>query len=776
MGSFAVLESGGIRNPFEIVGVDNSTSGARGLMRTVILGSGAVNYNHPFSRLPLLPPRARTPYTAFPAVTAPDLQSASAVSRSAPPLDAGAEASPSLGASRGLEAYRRNKQIVWSVACGLCATLGFAGEHALAWPTPGWVTLYVTAYAFGSFELLRKMFGSARAGKFVFDIDLLMILAAVGAAILGQWAEGALLLFMFSLAAALEHYAMGRARRAIRALAELTPAVARVIRDGREAEVPVEQVPVGEVVLVRPAERMPVDGTVRSGRSAVDQAPITGESIPVDKSPGDEVFAGTINGEGALEVVTTRAAGDRTLDRVIQLVEEAQSQKSPTQHFTERFEAFFVPAVLITDLLVIVVPPLLGVWDWRTSFYRGMALLTGASPCALALGTPAAVLAGIAQAARNGVLIKGGMHLENLGTVRALAIDKTGTLTTGRPEVTDLAPAAGSSEDELLRVAAAVERKSQHPLARAIVRRAGAAGVELPEAGDLHSVTARGVRSSVDGVPVEIGSLRMWQRVNNDFEADGDGSDGRHDSQHAAGAATKERSPGSGAVTAQNGDAIPSSDVPADVVRSVERLASDGRSVVVVRQGDRFLGVLGLADLPRPNVRAVLDRFRSLGVRPLVMLTGDHRSVAEAVGKQVGVDAVRAELLPEDKVAVVRDLQARHERVGMVGDGVNDAPALAAATVGIAMGGAGTAAALETADVALMGDDLSKLLFGVDLSRKANAIIRQNVCIALVVIVMLIISTTTGLLGIGWAVLFHEGSTLVVIANALRLLAYRGSR
>ena len=642
---------------------------------------------------------------------------------------------------------RRSFELYLSLACGAAAALAFAAQHWLGWPRWGWLALYVSAYVLGSFQLLGAMAATIRRGHFKFDIDLLMILAAVGAACLGQWAEGALLLFMFSLAHALETYALGRARRAIKALSEVAPAVARVVRDGREIDVPVERVSVGEVVLVRPAERVPVDGIVVSGRSAVDQAPITGESVPVDKTPGDEVFAGTVNGEGALEVRTTRAAGDRTLDRVVQLVEEAQAQKSATQDFTERFERYFVPAVLTVDLLVILVPPLLRLpgWTWSVSFYRGMALLTGASPCALALGTPAAVLAGVAQAARRGVLVKGGMHLESLGLVRALALDKTGTLTTGRPQVTDVVPAGGGSADELLRVAAAVERKSQHPLARAVVRRAQDVGLDVPEAGELQSVTARGVRSSVGGEPVEIGSLRMWEP--------GPSSDPR----------------------GGNGRTAPQVEVPAEVLAAVESLRAAGRSVVVVRHGQRFLGVLGLADPPRPKVRGVLERLRRLGVAPIVMLTGDHSAVAEAVGREVGVDEVRAGLLPEEKVRAVRDLHAAYGPVAMVGDGVNDAPALAAATVGVAMGGAGTAAALETADAALMGDDLSRLLFAVELSRKANSIIRQNIGIALSVIVLLIITTTSGLLGIGWAVLFHEGSTLVVIFNALRLLAFRGS-
>jgi Cd2+/Zn2+-exporting ATPase len=511
-------------------------------------------------------------------------------------------------------------------------------------------------------------------------------------------------------------------------------------------EVPVARVPVGEVVLVRPAERIPVDGRVAGGHSAVDQSPITGESVPVDKGPDDEVFAGTINGDGARVVCTPRAVGDRTLDRVIQLVEEAQTQKAPTQRFTERFESWFVPAVLIADVLVILLPPLLGLWTWSTSFYRGMALLVGASPCALALGTPAAVLAGIAQAARKGVLIKGGVHLENLGTLRAMAFDKTGTLTAGRPEVTETVPLGGATAGELLRIAGAVERKSEHPLAKAIVRRSAAAGVVLPEAGELHSFTALGVRGEVAGERVEIGSLRLWER------------NGESGAAAATGAADK-----AGAV------------VPEAVTRAAASLQASGRSVVVVRHGGRWLGALGLSDQPRPGVSAVLERMRALGIRPLVMLTGDNAAVAEAVGRAVGVDEVRAGLLPEQKVDAVKSLMAAHGRVGMVGDGVNDAPALASATVGVAMGGAGTAAALETADVALMGDDLTRLLFGVELSRKANSIIRQNLGIALGVIVVLSVFAVAGVVRIGPAVFFHEGSTLVVIFNALRLLAFEGT-
>ncbi len=623
----------------------------------------------------------------------------------------------------------RHRELAMSAAAGALLIAGFVGEWLLGLPRPAAVGIYVLSYVFGGYDLVRHWVGALRNGRVSLDIGLLMLLAALGAAVLGEWAEGALLLFLFSLAHALEHYALGRARNAIRALADLAPPVARVLRDGHEVDVPVEQVMPGEVALVRPAERIPVDGEVRQGRSAVDQSTITGESVPVEKTEGDEVFAGTINGDGALEVITTRPAGDRTLDRVVQLVEEAQTRKAPTQQFTERFARVFVPSALGAVALMIFVPPLLGLLDWSVAFYRAMALLVASSPCALALGTPATVLAGIAQGARRGVLFKGGAYLEHLGSIRALALDKTGTLTFGDPEVTDLVPASGVEELELLRVAAAVERRSQHPLARAVVRRAEAAELALPEAGELQSFTSRGVRSSIGGEPVGIGNLHLWE---------------------------------------DEGIAPPS-----DVHASIGRLEKAGRSVMVVRQGERWLGVIGVADRPRAGVREVIGRLRGLGVSPILMLTGDNRGVGEAVGREVGVDAVHADLMPEDKLALIQELRKQHGEVVMVGDGVNDAPALAHASVGIAMGGAGTAVALETADVALMADDLDRLPFAIGLSRQARGIIRQNLFIALAVIAFLIAATATGFVGLGVAVAVHEGSTLVVIANALRLLRYR---
>ncbi|HET9064317.1 MAG TPA: heavy metal translocating P-type ATPase [Gemmatimonadales bacterium] len=637
---------------------------------------------------------------------------------------------PSVNASGLLEWYRRHRELAWSLGSGLFLVTGFGLEHWSGASLGLVVTLYLCAYLLGGLDLIKHWSTAVLSGRVTFDIHLLMLLAAIGAAVLGAWAEGAFLLFLFSLAHALEHAAMGRARDAIRALGDLAPRSATIQRGEGTVSVPVEQVRPFDIVIVRSGESVPVDGEVTAGSSSVNQAPITGESVPVAKAAGDEVFAGTINGDGVLHIQATRVVGDRTLDRVVKLVAEAQVQKAPTQLFTERFERIFVPVVLVADVLLIVIPPLIGAWDLSTSFYRGMALLVAASPCALALGTPAAVLTGIAQAARSGVLIKGGAHLENLGQLRALALDKTGTLTEGHPEVTDLRTLSGTDEGELLRVAAGIEQHSQHPLAAAVVRAAEQRGVTPSAASDVQSVTGRGVRGVIDGTATAIGTLELWE---------------------------------------SSGGTIPE-----EIRREVEELQAGGRSTMAVEHGGRWLGVLGVADRPREGVADTLNQLRALGIGPIVMLTGDNAGVGNAVGQEVGVDEVRSRLLPEDKVTAIRELSDAHGQVAMVGDGVNDAPALANATVGIAMGGAGTAIALETADVALMADDLGKLVFAVGLSRQARAVIRQNLYISLTVIGTLVLATTTGVSGIGLAVLVHEGSTLVVVANALRLLRYSG--
>ena len=595
-------------------------------------------------------------------------------------------------------------------------------------PAGAALTLYALAYLAGGYDVALHAVPAVLRGKF--DTDLLMLAAAAGAAALNEWAEGAFLLFLFSLGHAGETYALDRARNAVGALGKLMPRTAQVKRGERLEVVPVDQLAVDETVVVRPGDRVPVDGVITAGESNLDQSAITGESVPVSGKPGGEVFAGTINQDNALDVRVTRLARDNTLARVMQLVSEAQEQQSPTQQFTETFTRRFVPGVLVATLLVIVVLPLVFHWSWSDGFYRGMVLLVAASPCALAIGTPAAVLAGIAQAARRGVLIKGGVHLENLGRLRVIALDKTGTITTGKFGVTRVVALNGHTEVDVLRTAAAVEEQSSHPIAAAIVQTARERGIAYPSASGLENLAGKGIQAQVEGDAVLLGALRT-------FADDAKANKG------------------------------------SEVAEAVARLESEGQTTVVVRRAGQFAGVIALADESRPSADGVIRRLLALGIERLVMLTGDNESVARRIAAKVGISDVRAGLLPEDKLTAIRQLRRDYEFIAMVGDGVNDAPALAAATVGIAMGGVGTAVALETADVALMGDDLGKLPFAVGLSRAAQRIIRQNLVIALGVIGLLLAASLAGVVPLSVAVVIHEGSTVVVVLNALRLLVWR---
>ena len=634
-------------------------------------------------------------------------------------------------------------EMAFALACGALLGLGFAVEKLVA-GAPGWLptAAYVAAYVFGGYFTLREAIDNLRNKRF--EIDTLMLVAAAGAAALGAWAEGALLLFLFSLGHALEHYAMGRAKRAIEALAELAPETAIIRRNGETQAVPVETLMIGDIVVVRPNERLPADGFVVSGTSSVNQAPVTGESIPVDKHPVDSaaaararpdmvdaasrVFAGTINGAGAIEIEVTRRSTDTALAKVVRMVSEAETRRSPTQRFTERFERLFVPAVLVLAVV------LLFAWvvvdeTFSESFYRAMAVLVAASPCALAIATPSAVLSGIARAARGGVLVKGGAPLEELGSLSAIAFDKTGTLTEGRPRITDVVPVEGTSEKDLLATAVAVEALSDHPLAAAIVRdgRERLGGGDSATADDLKSFTGRGVSARLNGDTVWIGKAEMF------------GRDG----------------------IAPLGE---------EAAAAIAELREGGRTTMAVRRAERDLGVIGLMDTPRSGARDALEQLRALGIDRMIMISGDHQKVADAIAKDVGLDEAIGDLMPEDKVEAIRKLRER-TKVAMVGDGVNDAPAMANATVGIAMGAAGSDVALETADVALMADDLAHLPFAVGLSRRTRAVIRQNVFVSLGVVALLVPATVFGL-GIGPAVAMHEGSTLLVVFNALRLLTY----
>ncbi|BBC71642.1 ATPase [Altererythrobacter sp. B11] len=634
-------------------------------------------------------------------------------------------------------------ELIFALLCGGLLASGFAAEKLTSAPPWFSLTCYLAAYGFGGWFTLREAIDNLRLKRF--EIDTLMLVAAAGAGALGAWAEGALLLFLFSLGHALEHYAMGRAKRAIEALAELAPRTAMVRRGEGQVEIPVEDLVIGDTVVVKPNERLAADGFVVTGRSSVNQAPVTGESVSVDKEPVSDraqaasrpdtvsaehrVFAGTINGPGAIEIAVTRLSADTTLAKVVQMVSEAETQKSPTQRFTDRFERVFVPTVLA---LVMV---LLFAWTvvdepFRDSFYRAMAVLVAASPCALAIATPSAVLSGVARAARGGVLIKGGGPLENLGSLTALAFDKTGTLTEGRPRITDIVPASGVSESDLMKIAVAVERLSDHPLAAAIVRDGEQflGGQDIPVASDLSSLTGRGVQASVAGKIVLIGKAEMFG----------------HD--------------GFPALSSQS-------------AQTIEHLREQGRTTMAVQIGDRDLGIIGLLDTPRAAAKQTIARLKALGILRMIMISGDNQRVAAAVAGEVGIDEAWGDLMPEDKVAAIAKLRAEMP-VAMVGDGVNDAPAMANATVGIAMGAAGSDVALETADVALMADDLSHLPFAVGLSLSTRWVIRQNLVVSLGVVALLVPATVMGL-GIGPAVMAHEGSTLLVVFNALRLLAYR---
>lgn len=636
-------------------------------------------------------------------------------------------------------------ELWFAIAAGVMYAAGMIAEYALKMPLFGWpLAFFLATYFFGGFFTFRSAIRSTMQGKF--EVDFLMLIAAIGAALIGKWGEGAVLLFLFSLGHALEEYAMSRASRSIESLAELAPRYALVRGvDGEPVEVPVEQIAIGDVVVVRPNSRIPSDGFVLTGYSAVDQAAVTGESIPVEKQPVDDperalrnvdtlpaanrVFAGTVNGAGVLDIVVTATAADSTLSKVVELVKNADQAASPTQQFIDRFQRWYVPAVIAGVVLTLVIAMTLFNQQFSDAFYLAMTVLVAASPCALAIATPAAVLAGVARAARAGVLVKGGAPLETLGKVRAMAFDKTGTLTWGAPRVTTVVPAAGVSDAKLMSTLVAVEELSDHPLATAITRDLTdrVPKDDRLEATDLSAVIGRGIRANIDGEPVEVGNLRM-------FDEQG-------------------------------------LELPASLQSEYEQARDAGQTIMIVRRGDRFLGLVGVMDASRGESAQVLSTLRSQNVGQLVMISGDNQRVADAVGNEVGVDTAIGDLLPEDKVTRISELAADYRPIAMVGDGVNDAPAMARADVGIAMGAAGSTVALETADIALMSDDLGRLPFAVRLSRATSQIIRQNLIASLVVVALLVIATFLGL-NIGAVVLIHEGSTLIVVANALRLLNF----
>jgi len=598
---------------------------------------------------------------------------------------------------------------------------------------------YGVAYVFGGWYGLKGAVETLRHRAV--DIDLLMIVAALGALSIGAPFEGAMLLFLFSLSNTLQHYAIGRSRRAIKSLVEMRPDEAQVLRDGEEVTVPIDDVAVGDVFVVRPGDRIPLDGVVTSGEGTVDQASLTGESVPVPKEPGDEVFGGTINESGSLEIEVTRQAHESAISRLIHMVERAQSEKAPTQRLIDRLEQPYVLGVFGLTIAAIAIPLALGS-EFTSTFYRAMTLMVAASPCAVIISTPAAVLSAIASGGRQGVLFKGGEHVEAAANIDAVAFDKTGTLTRGETQLTDVFVRDGLADesltsDELLSLAASVQARSEHHLARATVSEAEARALDVPDARRFQSEAGKGVRADVDDGTIHIGNRSYVETVLEDAAIEG-------------------LEPG------------------LDRLRTLE--AEGKTSVLVAREhagNATVLGWLAFTDTVRPGAAEMIEDLRSLGVEHIVMLTGDNERVAQQIADEVGIDEVQAELLPEEKVATIEDLVERYENVAMVGDGVNDAPALATATLGIAMGGAGTDVALETADVVLMGDDIGKIPYVLGLGRRTRRTLTVNLTIAFGAIALMVGTILLRGIPLPLAVVGHEGSTVLVSLNGLRLLGFR---
>ena len=620
--------------------------------------------------------------------------------------------------------WRVNERAVATCASGALIALGFI----LQWAGLGLgsTLAFATAIVVGGARIAVSGLAGLRTGTL--DINFLMAVAAIGAGLIGEWAEGASVVFLFAVGELLESFTMERTRRAIHSLVAIAPRQAAILHGDHEHLVPVTEVQVGDLMVVRPGERIAMDGTVERGGSSVNQAPITGEPYPVSKVVGDTVFAGTLNEDGALEVRVQRLAEDNTVARIIRAVEEAQGQKAPSQRFVDTFARYYTPAVVVLAVLVAVLPPALGFLGWSEAIHRALVLLVISCPCALVISTPVAVVAAIGSAARHGVLIKGGRYLEALGGIRAVAFDKTGTLTTGTSEVTDVIPIGSIPEGEVLRVAASLEQRSQHPLGHAILRAAAARELAVSPVEEFQSLPGRGARGRVDGREFLVGNARLFGERAHSLDR---------------------------------------------VAEWMEGLQLQGKTAVLLGDASGVLGVIALRDQPRELAQGALDGLKSAGVERVVMLTGDTERTARAVAQHVGLTDVMADLLPEDKVAAIRELAQSHGSVAMVGDGVNDAPALAAATVGIAMGAAGTDVALETADVALMGDDLSLLHYAVRVSRNARSIIRQNILFSVGIKLLFLLLLIPGWTTLWLAVLSDTGATVLVVLNSLRLLRLR---
>ena len=652
--------------------------------------------------------------------------------------------SPIHASFRLYEAFETQKiPIIFTFLCLMFVLLSIGAESYDVHPTIVLI-LNVASYIVGGWYGILQAYKSVRQKKI--NVDTLMILSAIGAATVNQWHEGAILLFLFSLSNVLQTYAMDRSRNAIKALLKLRPNEATAIRNGKEERVPISDLRIDDHVIVLPGESIAADGVIVNGQSAVNQASITGESVPVDKEAGDIVFAGTMNGSGALEVRVTRLASNSTLSRIIQMVETAQHQRARTQYLLETFESYYAVGVIIATFGLIVIPWFVLGHEFYSSFYRAMVILVVASPCALIISTPASILSAIANGARRGILYKGGAYLERMAEVKAVAFDKTGTLTQGKMKLTDIYVSKTNpdnvTESPLLALSAALEGRSEHPIAKAVVNEATERRVNVPAMTHFVSMPGRGVHAKVEGYLTWIGGFRMFE---------------------------------------EHGETIPD-----DVMEAKERFEKEGKTVLIIhrelgRSDDQgvheddggWLGCIAVADVIRDDATKAIAELKRIGIVATVMLTGDNPIVAASIAKQTGIDEYYANLLPEQKVEVLRALQKKYGTVAMVGDGVNDAPALATASIGIAMGAAGTDVAMETADVVLMGDTLMNIPYAIRLSKQARRIVWQNILFSLSVIVLLVGAAIQISLKLPFGVVGHEVSTLIVVANGLRLLRYK---
>jgi Cd2+/Zn2+-exporting ATPase len=620
------------------------------------------------------------------------------------------------------ELWKKHSAAIITAVCLLFIVLawcsGTRGNRAIE------IVFYILAYIVGGHQKAIEGFTTLFKEKDL-DVDLLMVVAAVGAASIGYWMDGAILIFIFSLSGALEEYTMERTNRDIKAIMKLRPEEAVLLVEGVEKKVKTESLKKGDVILVRPGERISADGIIIKGYSAIDEASITGESIPADKKHGDEVYSGTMNGQGALEIQVTKPAEETVISKIIHLVQQAKEEQPPSQQFVEHFEGIYAKVVVAAAVLLMVLPPYLFGWSWSDTIYRAMIFLVVASPCALVSSIMPAILSGISNAARQGVLFKGGVHLENMGGIKAVAFDKTGTLTFGKPKVMDIVPFTEISQDELLRIAASVETLSQHPIAKAVVRDAQEKNILLSKPQELQSVHGVGVYGIMEGKTYSIGKKDILEDT---FITEAD-------------------------------------------LKSAEQLEGQGKTVIFIAEQGKVLGVISLKDIMRPRTEKVIAELKSKGIRT-ILLTGDTKATANAIAGQADIDEVYAELMPEDKLKIVRELEKKYGKTAMVGDGVNDAPALAAASVGIAMGSGGTDVAMETADVILINDDIASIPFAVNLGRRSSRVIKQNIVFAIMVALTLITLNFIGegKISLPEGVIGHEGSTVLVILSGLRLL------